>query len=305
MPVPDYESLMLPLLRTLQDGGEHAIRDLRERIAADLKLTDADRAELLPSGRQTVFANRLGWAKTYLEKAGLLRSVRRGVHQIAEPGRKLLETNPPDVTNDTLREYPSFRTFIDGPGDEAGEGQPSLEPFQPAVRATPLEQLESAYRELRRQTERELLDLVLKSSPTFFEGLVVDLLVKMGYGGSVEDAGKALGRSGDGGIDGLIKEDTLGLDAVYIQAKRWQNTVGRPEVQAFAGSLEGERARKGVFITTSGFSKEAREYTSRIDKRIVLIDGSRLTALMFDHGVGVSPVSAFEVKRIDSDYFED
>jgi restriction system protein len=304
MAVPDYESLMLPLLQGLADGKEHANRDLREALAKELGLTDADRRELLPSGKQPVFNNRLGWAKTYLEKAGLVRTIRRGVYQLTADGQALLKKEPNEVSNETLGQYESFRSFIDGPGDDVG-GAPVAPVAISSSKATPQEQLESAYRELRRQTEQELLDLVLKASPAFFERLVIDLLVRMGYGGTVEDAGKALGRSGDGGIDGLIKEDPLGLDAVYIQAKRWQNTVGRPDVQAFAGSLEGERARKGVFITTSSFTKEAREYVARIDKRIVLIDGVQLASLMFDHGVGVAGVSVFEVKRIDSDYFDE
>lgn len=303
MAVPDYESLMLPLLMALADGHEHAVRDLREKLAIELQLSDADRQEMLPSGKQQVFANRLGWAKTYLEKAGLLRSVRRGVYQVSDAGKQVLANKPAVITNDTLAKFPSFRTFIDG-GEERDDQAP-LAGAALKSKATPQEQLEAAYRELRRQTEREVLDLALKGTPAFFERLVVDLLVRMGYGGSVEDAGKALGRSGDGGIDGLIKEDPLGLDAVYIQAKRWQGTVGRPEVQAFAGSLEGERARKGVFITTSGFSREARDYVSRIDKRIVLIDGAQLAGLMFDNGVGVAGIAVFELKRVDSDYFEE
>lgn len=305
MSVPDYESLMLPLLRALEDGAEHAVRDLREKLAIELKLSDADRRELLPSGKQSVFANRLGWAKTYLEKAGLLRSVRRGVYVVSEAGKQVLLANPTEITNVMLGKYPAFRAFVDGGVDDGSEGAPLVPQSVVESKATPQEQLEAAYRELRRQTERELLDFTLKVSPGFFEHLVVDLLVTMGYGGSVEDAGRALGRSGDGGIDGLIKEDTLGLDAVYIQAKRWQGTVGRPEIQAFAGSLEGERARKGVFITTSGFSREARDYVSRIDKRIVLIDGVQLAGLMFDHGIGVAGAASFEVKRVDSDYFEE
>lgn len=304
MAVPDYESLMLPLMMGLADGAEHAIRDLREELGKQLGLTEADRRELLPSGKQPVFNNRLGWAKTYLEKAGLIRTIRRGVYQLTDDGRALLKKKPTEISNKTLGEYASFQTFIEGPAsDDAGKAPAAAAVV--ASKATPQEQLESAYRELRRQTEQEVLDLVLKVSPAFFERLVVDLLVRMGYGGTVEDAGRALGRTGDGGIDGLIKEDALGLDAVYIQAKRWQGTVGRPEVQAFAGSLEGERARKGVLITTSGFSKEAKEYVARIDKRIVLIDGVHLTSLMFDHGVGVTGISAFEVKRVDSDYFDE
>lgn len=306
MGVPSYEELMLPLLRALADGQEHNMRTLREGLATTLGLTEADRRALLPSGKQPVFANRLGWAKTYLDKAGLLETVRRGVYRLTDEGRKLLDSNPSEVSNATLARYGSFQSFI---GDDAATGDDEAPAALPvlATKRTPQEQLEEAYSQLRHETEKELLALVLKVSPAFFERLVVDLLVRMGYGGTVEDADKALtvGRSGDGGIDGLIKEDPLGLDTVYIQAKRWQHNVGRPEVQAFAGSLEGERARKGVLITTSGFTKEAREYVGRIDKRIVLIDGQQLASLMFKNGVGVASVAAYELKRVDSDYFEE
>ena len=305
MGVPSYEDLMLPLMRSLADGKEHAVRDLREAIATSLALAEADRRERLPSGKQAVFDNRLGWAKTYLAKAGLVRSVRRGVYQLTTDGEALLKTNPAEISNEILTKYSSFQSFIDGDAEARTADVPAPAPGIVASKTTPQEQLEAAYRQLRRETEQEVLDLVLKSPPAFFEGLVVDLLVRMGYGGTVEDAGKALGRTGDGGIDGLIKEDVLGLDAVYIQAKRWQGNVGRPEVQSFAGSLEGERARKGVLITTGGFTKDAVEYVKRIDKRIVLIDGQQLAALMFENSVGVASVASFDVKRVDSDYFEE
>jgi restriction system protein len=298
---------MLPVLMALADGRERSVRELREELALKLELSDADMRQLLPSGKTPVFHSRVGWAKTYLNKAGLLRIVRRGSYQLTEEGAALLKTKPASVTNETLARYPSFQAFVSREDTGGDEATPA--PTTPAERVdqktTPQERLEAAHQQLRRETEDQLLELVMKAPPAFFERLVVDLLVRMGYGGSVEDAGKALGRSGDGGIDGLIKEDPLGLDAVYIQAKRWQGNVGRPEVQAFAGSLEGERARKGVFITTSGFTRDARDYVGRIDKRIVLIDGTRLAGLMFDHGVGVASVAAFEVKRVDSDYFEE
>jgi restriction system protein len=295
---------MLPLLRALHDGQEHSISDVRELLAKQLRLSDDDRRQTLPSGKQALFDNRLGWAKTYIQKAGLLRTIRRGVYQITSDGQELLSRNPTELNNNVLEKYPGFRAFTEGK-DGATVQQPVVEQLPMLSRATPEESLQAAYGQLRRQTERELLEHVIKASPAFFEQMVVDLLVRMGYGGSIEDAGKALGRSGDGGIDGLIKEDPLGLDAVYIQAKRWQANVGRPDVQAFAGSLEGERARKGVLITTSDFSREAREYVARIDKRIVLVDGQQLAALMFDHGIGVVPASTFHVKRVDNDYFDE
>ncbi len=309
MPVPDYQSLMLPLLRQLEDGKEHQLKDVREEVAAVLGLTDGDRAELLPSGKQSIFDNRLGWAKTYLDKAGLLTTVKRGVYEITDRGRNVLAQKPIAISNEVLNEFGEFREFIDGAGSEQRPeiviGEPKAGEPTSGITVTPEEALERAYKELRRRTEQDAIGAVMQASPRFFERLVVELLVKIGYGGSLEDAGKALGRSHDGGVDGMIKEDHLGLDVIYVQAKRWQNTVGRPDVQGFAGTLEGERARKGVFITTSTFSKEAREYVARIDKKIVLIDGQQLAGLMFDFGIGVNSVGSYELKRVDSDYFSE
>ncbi|MDY7225009.1 restriction endonuclease [Hyalangium rubrum] len=309
MPVPDYQSLMLPFLRQLGDGQEYLLKDMRERVAADVGLTDKDRAELLPSGNQSIFDNRLGWAKTYMERAGLLRTVKRGVYQITERGQKLLAQKPSRISNATLAGYQEFKDFVERSNEKPAQAAEREEEEATAradsPTATPEEALENAYKALRKKTEGELLTAVLQASPRFFERLVVELLVKMGYGGTLEDAGKALGRSHDGGVDGMIKEDPLGLDVIYVQAKRWQNTVGRPEVQGFAGTLEGERARKGVFLTTSTFSREAREYVARIDKKIVLIDGVQLAGLMFDFSIGVNSVGSYELKRVDSDFFSE
>jgi len=301
MPVPDYETLMLPLLRALADGVEHPVGALRNTIASELNLTDQDRAELLPSGKQSVFDNRMGWAKTYLDKAGLVSSVRRGVYRITDQGRAALAEKPESLSKKYLERFESFRAFANSSDVEDAVAAP--EPVGAIPLQTPEEALDRAYKEIRRKVEADLLDAVGKASAAFFEKLVVDLLVKMGYGGTVEDAGRALGRSHDGGLDGIIKEDHLGLDAIYVQAKRWQATVGRPDVQAFAGSLEGERARKGVFITTSGYSNEAREYVKKIDKKIVLIDGRQLATLMADFGIGVNTVNTYEIARVDGDYF--
>jgi restriction system protein len=295
MALPSYDEFMLPALRVLADGEEHDIRELRERLADEFKLTDDDRRQLLPSGKQPVLDSRVGWAKTYLEKAGLLSTVRRGRYRITAAGTRVLALEPERIDKAYLLQFDSFRAFVTRAGDTeraATSSEPSAGPD-----ITPEEALERA------KVETELLEAVGRASPRFFEKLVVELLVKMGYGGSLEDAGRALGRSHDGGIDGMIKEDHLGLDAIYVQAKRWQNNVGRPEVQAFAGSLEGERARKGVFITTSSFSSEARDYVRRIEKKIVLIDGRQLAALMVDFGIGVNTVDAYEIKRVDTDYF--
>jgi restriction system protein len=309
MPVPGYEEFMLPMLRLIADGGEHNVRDVRDQLASEFKLTPADRAEMLASGKQSVFDNRVGWAKTYLDKAGLLASVKRGVYRITDAGKSVVERPPSRLDRGYLTRFEPFRAFLSlqHTADEAeDEPDTSTGPDVANGSATPEEQLETAYRKIRQKVEAEVLEAVAAASPQFFEKLVVDLLVQMGYGGSRADAGKALGRTGDGGIDGIINEDRLGLDAIYVQAKRWvETTVGRPEVQKFAGSLMGRRGRKGVFITTASFSKDAHDYVKQIDAKIILIDGAALAAYMVDFGIGVNPVSTFEVKRVDSDYFSE
>ena len=312
MNIPDFQSLMVPLLEALADEREHLVGEVRERIAAKLGLGIAEREALLPSGKQPIFDNRLGWAKTYLAKAGLVASVRRGVYQLTDLGRSVVASKPARIDVTYLARFPEFEEFRRKGDSEAEDAEsaaksdiaPRIPPGQPPA-STPQESLDAAYYQIRRAVEAELLAAVRGSSFRFFERLVVELLVKMGYGGSLKDAGKAIGKSGDDGLDGVIKEDHLGLDAIYIQAKRWERTVGRPEVQAFAGSLEGVRGRKGVFITTSTFSADAREYVSRIEKKIVLLDGQQLASLMTDFGIGVTPVSTYEVKRVDGDYFSD
>lgn len=307
MAVPSYEALMLPFLRQIADGGEHQLRELRERLVSEFKLTPTERSERLPSGRQTYFDNRVGWAKTYLEKAGLVSSVKRGAYKITDHGKKVLAEGPERIDKAYLARFESFRRFLETPGEgDVGASAVGV-PVAAPDSASPEEQLEVAYRKLRAKVEADVLEAVRAASPQFFETLVVELLVKMGYGGTLSDAGEALGRTGDGGIDGVIKEDHLGLEAGYVQAKRWttEKNVGRPDVQGFAGSLLGRRGRKGVFITTSGFSPEAREYVTQIESKIVLIDGPTLAALMVDMGVGVTTVSTFEVKRVDTDYFSE
>ena len=297
---------MLPFLRFLSDGQEHSLRDAEGSLAEHFSLSDTERAELLPSGQQGVFKNRIGWAKSYLKKAGLIEALKRGVFKITDRGVKTLATNPARVDIRFLPQFPEFVEFRDA---SKGAGyNPSLsgltEPV-PIAAVTPEEAIESACQGLRDQLAQELLGVVLSCSPTFFEQLVVDLLVKMGYGGSRRDAGERIGRSGDGGIDGIIKEDRLGLDTLFIQAKRWQGSVGRPEVQKFVGALQGQRARKGVFITTSTYTADAVDYVARIDTKVILIDGKALSNLMVDFDVGVSASATYVVKRIDSDYFED
>jgi restriction system protein len=300
MPVPDFQFFFIPVLRRTADGDAHSMADLRDSIARDLNLTPEDISQKLPSGVQTMFANRIAWSAVYLTKAGALERIKRGVFKITERGRELLALNVPKLTIRDLSKYPEFVAFHKGSQNGGDDDQESItEKTQ-----TPEELLANAYKVLRDSLANDVLEAVKKASPTFFEELVIDLLVAMGYGGSVEDAGRAVGKSGDGGIDGIIKEDKLGLDVVYVQAKRWSSSVGRPVVQAFAGSLEGVRARKGVLITTSHFSQDALDYVQKIEKRIVLIGGTQLADLMIDHDIGVNVFQTYKVKRLDSDYFE-
>lgn len=302
MPIPDYQSAMLPVLRLAADGNDHTLGEATEAVAIEFKVAEQERNELLPSGKQRRLHNRVGWAKTYLQKAGLLESHGRGKFRITERGAELLKTKPAAIDTQMLEQYPEFIAFRDAHADDGKKATvvPVTESHE-----TPEELLEGSYQELRRRLSEELLERIKACSPQFFEELVVDLLVAMGYGGSRKDAGQAIGQSGDEGIDGIIKEDRLGLDVVYVQAKRWANTVGRPVVQGFAGSLEGQRARKGVLITTSDFTREARDYVKHIEKKIVLIDGPDLAKFMMDHGVGVTEVATYTVKRLDHDYFGD
>jgi restriction system protein len=294
---------MLPLLRLAADGREHSLADARDALAAELRLSDADLQELLPSGRQGKFANRVAWAKSYLQQAGLLLSPRRAHFQIADRGRAVLETPPSRIDIKFLEQYPEF---VDFRTPKVGISTVLVDaPTALPESETPEEALEVAHQKMRVGLASELLEKVKAASPRFFENLVVELLLKMGYGGSRHDAGEAIGRSGDEGIDGVISEDRLGLDVIYLQAKRWDATVGRPEIQRFVGALHGKRARKGVFITTSAFSADATAYAEHIDSKVVLIDGRRLAELMIDFGVGVTTSATYDVKRVDSDYFDE
>ena len=302
MPIPDYQSVMLPLLRLAADGVEHPFREAVEKLAEEFALTDSERSELLPSGTAHVFGSRVGWARTYLKQAGLLSSPKRGVFRITAEGSVVLSKNPAKIDNNLLNQFEQFRAFrTRGRGEDEQVTAPAIVTLS---EQTPEDAMALAYQRVRRELEADLLEQVKSSSPAFFERLVVDLLVAMGYGGSRQDAGRAIGKSGDGGIDGMIKEDRLGLDIIYIQAKKWEGVVGRPEIQKFAGALQGQRATKGVFITTSGYTKDAVEFVNTITSKIILIDGGTLTSLMVDHNVAVSRVGTYELKRIDTDYFE-
>jgi restriction system protein len=289
----------MPLLKRLADGDEHEISVLYGELADDMRLSDADREVLLQSGKQEVYVNRIGWSRTYLKKAGLVESPSRGVLKITDRGRKVLASPPQTLNVKFLRQFPEFVEFHTYKGTGQVDEQETAD-----TEETPVETLERVQRELDSSLSADLLQRIKSAPPAFFERLVVDLLLAMGYGGSHADAGKTIGKSGDGGLDGVINEDRLGLDVVHIQAKRWEASVGRPVVQAFAGSLEGVRARKGVLITTSSFSNDAREYIRHIEKRIVLVDGSTLASLLIQHNVGVAVESAYTIKKVDQDYFE-
>ncbi len=300
--IPDYQSIMLPLLRHISDSKEHKMRDVTDALAAQLGVTEDERKELLPSGAAPVFYNRTAWAKTYLKKAGLIDSPKQGTVVITKRGVDVLKRNPSMIDVKFLKQFSEFIDFQNTKREnETSVGNETEE----ISSETPEEALETAYQKIRKSLAQDILNKVITLSPAFFERLVVELLVKMGYGGSMKDAGRAIGKSGDEGIDGTIKEDKLGLDIIYIQAKRWQpgNVVGRPELQKFVGALAGQGAKKGIFITTSSFTKDALEYIPRNETKIVLIDGQQLAQYMIDHNLGVTSVNAYEVKRMDSDYF--
>lgn len=299
MAVPDFQSIMLPLLKIAEDGQEHSGQEFLERLAEFFNLSDDELNEVLPSGKQTRFYNRVGWARTYLIKSKLLEMPRRSFYKITERGKEVLKSNPDRIDMNYLKRFPEYIEFK-SKENEKDKGEQKEENTE---ESTPEEILESAYQEIRDNLALEVLENVMSCSPAFFERLVVELLVAMGYGGSRRDAARAVGQTGDEGIDGIIDEDRLGLDTIYIQAKKWANNVGRPEIQKFVGALAGKRARKGIFITTSSFSSDAVKYASDIDTKVILIDGKRLAELMMDYNIGVNEVTAYKLKKIDSDYF--
>jgi len=297
--IPDYQSIMLPLLEFISDGKEYKMRYVTDELAVKFGVTEEEQKELLPSGVAPVFYNRTAWAKTYLKKAGLIDSPKQGIVVISKRGLDVLKKKPSSINVKFLKQFSEFVEF------QTSKREDESETNDEQSTQTPEESLETAYQKIRKSLASELINKVVELSPAFFEKLVVELLVKMGYGGSIKDAGKAMGKSGDEGIDGTIKEDKLGLDIIYIQAKRWKpgNVVGRPELQKFVGALAGQGAKKGIFITTSNFTKEAIEYTPRNETKIVLIDGHQLAQLMIDYNLGCTPQQTYEVKKIDSDYF--
>ncbi|MEL3928345.1 restriction endonuclease [Aeromonas enteropelogenes] len=305
--IPSYERMMPVVLSVLQKGEPLPLRQVYQAVSEHYAFTPEQLAHTLPSGRQTTVRSRVGWAKTYLVKAGLIEQPKRGVCLITERGKAALASGQ-TIDNHYLAQFGEFVAFTLASSESSGSLPAALpnaaDPQKPEQASTPQEQIEQALAAINRSLSDDLLAEILGLSPRFFEQLVVDLMVAMGYGGSQQDAARTTRYQSDGGIDGIIKEDRLGLDSIYLQAKRYTDkTVGRPEIQAFAGALDLHRARKGVFITTSSFSREAQEYVGLIEKRIVLIDGAHLAALMIEYGVGVTTRQTLTIKTLDSDYF--
>jgi restriction system protein len=299
MTIPDFQTIMLPLLKVAGDDKEHSIHDFIDELGRFFHLTEQELNELIPSGKQTIFYNRVGWARTYLSKSGLLEMTQRSFYRITERGKEVLEQNPERIDMRFLKRFPEYVKFK----EVESARKPKINHQEEKETKTPEEILEDAYQEVRDSLAEDVLDSVMSCSPAFFERLVVELLVEMGYGGSQKDAARAVGQTGDSGVDGIIDEDRLGLDTIYIQAKKWKDSVGRPEIQKFVGALAGKRAKRGIFITTSVFTPDAMEYVSEIDTKVILIDGKKLADFMIDYNVGVTEVTSYKLKRIDSDYF--
>lgn len=304
MPIPDYQTLMIPLLKISSDGEEHKLGDAIDLLSKVFNLTDEERKELLPCGQQAIINNRAGWASTYLRKAHLLESSRRGYFKITNKGLEVLKNNPKQINRQFLLQFETFKNFINVNSSSQPENTNlSVQTQELFIDTNPEETIENLITDLQKQLAIDLLDKIKANSPSFFENLVADLLLKMGYGSSKKDIIQNTGKSGDEGIDGIIKEDVLGLDKIYIQAKRWKGTIGRPEIQKFAGALLGQNANKGIFITTSTFTNEAKIYAKGVNSNIVLIDGDKLTELMIRYNLGVQAKYFYEIKKIDEDFF--
>lgn len=302
MSIPHNQFLRRALLELLSDGHERSMHECIDALADRFHLSKEERSKLLPSGQQPVFDNRVGWARTYLKKAGLIETPARGRVRITPRGQRALKECPDGIDLEFLMRYEEFKAFKSHSGRKANQGKTS--PLED-VQGDPVEQIEQAFSNFQESLTDDLLEKIRSATPAFFERLVIRLLVAMGYGGGLTQAAKVVGGSGDEGIDGVINEDKLGLDVIYIQAKQWTNPVGRPEIQKFVGALHGKRAKKGVFITSSEFTREARDYVAHLEPRVVLIDGGTMARLMIEHNVGVTTKSVYELKSIDQDFFED
>ncbi len=305
MAIPNYQSVMLPLLKLCADGEEHSQQEAYAKLADEMGLTDEERTELLPSGLQSVFSNRIGWARSHMKIAKLIEYTGRGVFRITPRGQELLKEGRAKIDRHYLLTIPEYGEHM--ANLQARTGRKAITSdvaVQTEDDQTPEEMIETAYQKIRDELATQILDEIAGCSPNFFERLVVDLLLRMGYGGNRKEAGVALQTVKDEGVDGFINQDKLGLEVIYVQAKRWRDaSVGRKEIQSFAGALQGKKANKGVFITTSAFSAEARDFVSKVGTKIVLVDGERLADLMIDHDLGVSTTASYHIKRIDSDYF--
>lgn len=301
--IPDFQSCMRPLLAAVQDGQIHRFNEAFEQVCIHFQLTEDERSEKLPSGKQTIIRNRIAWARTYLNKAGLLTAPGRSQLQITDRGRAALQQEPERINVRFLKQFPEFVEFHTA----KPKASTAVTTYESDTEDTdPTERLEEAYSEIRQELIEEVLQAVKRQSPQFLEKLVVELMQAMGYGGWSKESGQATQYTADGGIDGLINEDPLGLDTIYLQAKRYaDSTIGREAIQAFSGALDMQRAHKGVFITTSIFSKGALEYVGLIQKKIILIDGAKLAALMIKHNLGVSVKETYEIKALDTDFFNE
>ncbi len=301
MAVPGFQEMFLPFLQFLSDREVHHMREVKKALENYFELSEEDKQEMIPSGQSTRLANRAGWARTHLNKAGLVEQVTRGNYRISEEGMNLLQAPPPNLNLKFLDTIPRHKAWFHAPKKQ----KPLITIANEAEFQPPNERIEEAFEELNDSLANSLLDVMAEMDPFRFEKLVVDLLFAMGYGGSREEAAHVTKKSNDEGIDGVINEDRLGLDVIYVQAKRWQNTVGRKEIQSFVGALAGKQANKGVFITTSTFANTAIDYAKAVTQKIILIDGARLADLMIEHSIGVSTIRNIAIKRIDTDYFED
>jgi len=300
MAIPDFQTLMLPILQFAGDGKDHTPREAIDYLSKKFKLSDGDLKELLPSGTQSRFDNRVHWARSFLKQAGLLENPARGAFRITDEGKHVLVAKPSAINIKFLMQFPKFVEFRTRSSKDTAQKDDAVDI---ELKSTPKEVLEENFLRLHNELAAELLDTIKRCSSKFFENLVVDLLVKMGYGGSRQEAGRAVGGSGDGGIDGIINEDRLGLNVIYIQAKRWEGTVNDKEIRNFVGSLAGQKANRGVFITTSDFTSKAWDYVKTIQQKVILIDGDKLANLMIEHGVGVSEVASYKIKKVDADFF--
>jgi restriction system protein len=305
MAIPSFQDFMLPMLELMRDGEPHKMLDIKEKLAEYFNLSEEEKKMRLPSGKQVVYKFRIGWARTYLYYAGLIERVDKGVYKITERGLEVLREKPSKINVNYLMRFPEFREFLNKGKEKTTEDDKSTQGISETE--TPIETIDRAYQFIKDQLAKEILERIMQKPPEFFEKLIIDLLQAMGYGGSLEDAGNVTKRTSDEGIDGIIKEDKLGLDVIYIQAKRWSpdRLVGRPEIQKFVGALAGQGAKKGIFVTTSDFTKEAKEYNPKNDTKIVLINGQMLANLMIEHNIGVFVDVKYEIKKIDNDYFDE